>query len=115
MRKPYKFQGETFELDDSNGCYVKVQYRGQTGYVGVLTNPSAKQRFGRSITPGSAKGLNGGGSDSGDFQSSLDTMCGVLMENAKNADYHESLRAQACEEMHGFMNSLPLARGRGQG
>ena len=33
--REYKHQGETFQLDDSKGCYVTVTYKHLTGYVGV--------------------------------------------------------------------------------
>ena len=33
--KEYKYKGETFQLDDSKGCYVAVTYKHLTGYVGV--------------------------------------------------------------------------------
>ena len=33
--KEYKHKGETFQLDDSKGCYAKVTYKHLTGYVGV--------------------------------------------------------------------------------
>ena len=33
--KEYKYQGETFQLDDSKGCYVEVTYKYLTGYLGV--------------------------------------------------------------------------------
>ena len=31
----YEYEGETFMLDDSKGCYVEVTYRDLTGYFGV--------------------------------------------------------------------------------
>ena len=31
----YGDEGETFELDYSDDCYVKVTYAGLTGYFGV--------------------------------------------------------------------------------
>ena len=31
----YEYEGETFKLDDSKGCYVEVTYKGLTGYFGV--------------------------------------------------------------------------------
>ena len=33
--KDYRHEGETFQLDNSKGCYVAVTYRYLTGYVGV--------------------------------------------------------------------------------
>ena len=33
--KEYKYKGETFQLDDSKGCYVAATYKHLTGYVGV--------------------------------------------------------------------------------
>ena len=33
--KEDKYKGETFQLDDSKGCYVAVTYKHLTGYVGV--------------------------------------------------------------------------------
>ena len=33
--KEYKYQGETFQLDDSEGCYVTVTYKHLKGHAGV--------------------------------------------------------------------------------
>ena len=33
--RDYTYEGETFKLDDSKGCYVEVTYKGLTGYFGV--------------------------------------------------------------------------------
>ena len=41
--RDYKYKGETFKLDDSNGCYVKVTYKdltGSFGYCQVNSPPS---------------------------------------------------------------------------
>ena len=33
--KKYEYEGETFKMDDSKGCYVEVTYKDLTGYFGV--------------------------------------------------------------------------------
>ena len=33
--RDYEYEGKTFKLDDSKGCYVEVTYKGLTGYFGV--------------------------------------------------------------------------------
>ena len=33
MSKEYKYEEETFLLDDSKGCYVKVTYKNQLGIL----------------------------------------------------------------------------------
>ena len=45
MAKEYKHQGETFLLDDSKGCYVKITYKDQVGYLGVNLQGSAESRI----------------------------------------------------------------------
>ena len=35
MGKKRVYLGETFELDDSKGCYIEDTYRGLVGYAGV--------------------------------------------------------------------------------
>ena len=30
--KEYKYQGETFQLDDSKGCYAEVTYKDLKGF-----------------------------------------------------------------------------------
>ena len=42
--KEYKHQGETFQLDDSKGCYVAVTYKHLTGYVGVNLGKKASPK-----------------------------------------------------------------------
>ena len=37
----YEYEGETFKLDDSKGCYVEVTYEGLTGYFGVNIKDNA--------------------------------------------------------------------------
>ena len=39
--KEYKYQGETFQLDDSEGCYVTVTYKHLKGHAGVNIGSNA--------------------------------------------------------------------------
>ena len=35
MAKDYQYDGATFLLDDSQGCFIEVKYKEQVGHVGV--------------------------------------------------------------------------------
>ena len=43
MNKEYKYQSETFKIDDSKGCYIEVTYRDQKGYLGVYLQGTAEK------------------------------------------------------------------------
>ena len=42
--KEYKYKGETFQLDESKGCYVAVTYKHLTGYGGVNLGKKASPK-----------------------------------------------------------------------
>ena len=105
--KEYKYKGETFQLDDSKGCYATVTYKDLTGYVGVnLTGkfasdqyPYASSTAKTSVTP---EGVVGGIHPS--FKDGLDSLCAELLriEATKTFD-----PAKYCEELHNAVKNLP--------
>ena len=108
----YKYEGETFKLDDSKGCYVEVTYEGLTGYFGVNVsgtgtdqNPYSYHVSGKEyVTPdGMTKGV-----PCSSFKEARDQICGELLnifraqEAAKTFD-----RAKYCAELHDAVKDLP--------
>ena len=74
MGEEYKFEGETFELDDSKGCYIEVSYKGLVGYVGVYLQGTAEQPYcwwAENATFVTADGLTNGNATGADIESNL--------------------------------------------
>ena len=84
--KEYKHKGETFQLDDSEGCYVTVTYKHLTGYVGVnlgLVGEKATDQKPyawfidkKYVTP---EGLKLGNAKGASFEANLDALCAELL------------------------------------
>ena len=45
----YEYQGKTFEINDSEGCYLVVTFKGLGGYVGVNLQGTATEPYGWTI------------------------------------------------------------------
>ena len=41
----YEYEGETFMLDGSKGCYVEVTYKGLKGYFGVNISGTGTDQY----------------------------------------------------------------------
>ena len=117
--KEYKYQGETFQLDDSKGCYVEVTYKYLTGYLGVNLGARATdqnpyvwdtdKRPEFYVTP---KGLKYGISSGAAFEENLDALCNRLLqefqlEEAAKAFDHKKY----CAELHDRVKNLPGREG----
>ena len=115
----YKYQGETFQLDDSKGCYVTVTYRHLTGYLGVnLTNEATDEKpyvwgtekyFGGNsaayVTP---DGLKGGNPGSPSFESNRDALCNQLLHEFRTEEEAKTFDpAKYCEELHDAVKKMP--------
>ena len=110
--KKYELDGETFQLDDSKGCYIEVTYEDLTGYVGVNLNGTAKEPFcfgtnSRAIAS-DGQGLTNGVSAGPDEESNLQGLCRVMVETHRQDLAKKTLdRKGACEALHKFMEKLP--------
>ena len=65
MGKKRVYLGETFEFDDSKGCYIEVSYRGLVGYAGVNLDSGTRDAPYSWTAPGiggnaTGDGLSGG-------------------------------------------------------
>ena len=108
----YKYEGETFKLDDSKGCYVEVTYEGLTGYFGVNIsgsgtdeNPYSYHVAGEEfVTPdGMTKGA-----PSPSPENARDQICGKLLNIFRTQKAGETFDpAKYCKELHDAVKNQP--------
>ncbi len=113
MAKEYKYQDETFLLDDSKGCYIEITYKGMKGYVGVnlSTWGSAQAPYvwwaenaARFVTP---DGLTGGNSNGTSQESNLAALCDELIRKQREIEAHAAFdREKACHDLHEWVEKL---------
>ena len=111
--KTYRYNNETFELDDSNRCYIKVTLKDQVGFVGANLQHKSKLASTFCWTMSSAHvgqhGLTGGSGYVGrPFEFHLKVLCESLTikqqeEDAKNRSFDPE---EACADIRGFMEQL---------
>ena len=107
--KEYKFQDETFELDDSKGCYIEVTYKGLVGYVGVNLQgtPSAPYSWTLDVAAITESGLARGNSPSAGITGSLRALCRELLKKHREAEGRKAFKPEeACAALHEFAKSL---------
>ena len=111
MSKEYKYEEETFLLDDSKGCYVKVTYKNQLGYLGVNLEGSAERPYcwwddgDRPVTP---DGLRFGNATGVEEEGNLRALCGSLLRRHREAEARKVFnRREACDSLHEFVKGLP--------
>ena len=111
MKTEYKYEGETFLLDDSKGCYTEVTFAGMTAYVGVnLHNGTDDQPYtftieNQHVDDDGIKLPTGGSLATPD--SALQRACTYLLARHSEQQAHESFdQKQACENLHQFIKSL---------
>ena len=109
MGTEYKFEGETFLLDDTKGCYVEATYGGQIGYVGVNPHGTAETPYfwwpdeTNWVTP---DGLTNGNPGT-DMQSSLNALCAQLLRQYREAEARKTFKPEdACGSLHEFVQSV---------
>ena len=113
--KDYQHEGETFKLDDSKGCYVKVIYNDITGYIGVNIGVNAtdqnpylwytNKRIENYVTP---EGLKIGNSNGASFESNLDALCEQLLREFQTQEATKTFsHAKYCEELSEAVKNLP--------
>ena len=105
----YEYQGKTFEIDDSKGCYLVVTYKDLVGYVGVNLQGTATQPYGwtignENITPDGLQGIYDSGLLPGD---NLDALCAYLIAQQEEADARARFKPEdACVALHEFVKGL---------
>ena len=112
MSKKHEYRGQVFDLDDSKGCYLEVDYQGQTAYVGVnLGSGTNDSPYTFDVSKGNVSddGLHrnfGGGYASPN--DALNAACGYLYDRHKEAEGRKSFDPEdACKNLHEFFDGLP--------
>ena len=116
----YKYQGETFLLDDSEGCYIKITYRGEDydliGYAGIASQEGTKdQPYSVVFSNPNNATADGFLRRSDDIYSTIeeaiDSFCEITVvdikrrnEEAAKQKLDKAAREEACELIHKFMN-----------
>ena len=110
--RDYTYEGETFKLDDSKGCYVEVTYKDLTGYFGVNISDTGTDQDPYSYYVGgeeyaTPEGLTTG-RQSSSFNEARDQICGILLKNFRDQEAAKTFdRAKYCEELHAAVKNLP--------
>lgn len=111
MATKYAFEGETFQLDDSKGCYIEVTYGDMTGYVGVNLRGTVKMPYSwwaEGSDPVTKDGLTYGNSSGPCQKSNLDGLCRDLIRRQQEAQARKAFNQEAaCKSLHEFVKSLP--------
>ena len=117
MVKEYKYQGETFQLDDSEGCYIKVTYHDMVGYIGVnLNNASPERPYHWSVAGGkfgnprvTKDGIGGGGVTAGNMDDGMQALCKHMVEMRREDEERKRnpfKPEEACHALHEFVEKL---------
>ena len=83
----YQYQGETFQLDDSNPNYSAVTYEGLTGWVGRKVPGAEGSRYVWTLSEGDVTpdGLTESSSVfDAEFDAQLDNLCAQLIEVSRS-------------------------------
>ncbi len=111
MTTKYEFEGETFQLDDSKGCYIEVTYGALTGYIGVNLKGTADSPYvwwANNSNPVTDDGLRFGNSNGPDEKSNLEWLCRDLLRRQQEAQAQKAFNQEAaCKSLHEFVKSLP--------
>ena len=110
MAKEYKFEGKTFELDDSKGCYIVVAYKGLVGYVGVYLQGTPEQPYcwwAESESVVTEDGLTIGNSTGASIEDNLQALCRELLRKQRAAEGRKAFKPEeACKALHEFAETL---------
>ena len=109
--RDYKYKGETFKLDDSNGCYVKVTYKDLTGSFGVnISGNATDQRpyfYWEDESYATPDGMRSG-DPSSSFEDARDRTFDVLLKKCRTQEAAKTFdRAKYCKELHDAVKNLP--------
>ena len=110
MTRKYEFEGETFQLDDSTGCYIEVTYEDMVGYVGVNLKGTAKRPYAwwtENSSPVTKDGLRFGNSNGSSEKSNLEGLCRDLIRRYQQAQEQKAFNPEAaCSSLHEFVKTL---------
>ena len=109
----YEYEGETFILDDSKGCYVEVTYKGLTGYFGVNISGTGTDQEPYFYYVGGEEYVTPDGLTSGDCQSpspevARAELCADLVRRFRTQEAVKTFDpAKYCKELHDAVKNLP--------
>ena len=107
MEKVYKYAGEEFLLDDSNGCFIKVTYKDQVSCLASASGGTADNPYrwasGSYAPPG---GLRSGTSSGRDVEQNLQGRS-LINQHRIEEDRKDFNPDDACELLHKFVEDLP--------
>ena len=113
MARQYRYKEEVFELDDSQGCYVKVSYKDKVGYLGVnLRSGTQDNPYAWWSNPSTSvitkDGLLGGNVNGGGLEDNLNALCTQVLAEYRQGEAHRALQPEvACQSLHNFLKTLP--------
>ena len=112
MTKNREYQGYTFQLDDSDGPYIKVTLGDLTGFVGInLTDGTLAAPYSWTApplgAPATEDGLKHGVAVGGNVQNCLTALFQHMYKQQKNIeDAKQFDPANACDALHQFVDDL---------
>ena len=108
----YGDEGETFELDYSDDCYVKVTYAGLTGYFGVNISGTGSDLLPYLFYVGDEEyttpnGLTNG-QECSSFNEARDSLCAELARIIREKEAVKTFDpAKYCKELHDAVKNQP--------
>ena len=101
----YEYEGETFKLDDSKGCYVEVTYKGLTGHFGVNSSGTGTDQYPYSYYVGDEEYVTPDGLTEGAQSPSpevaRDSLCAELLDKFRTQEAVKTFDpAKYCKELH---------------
>ena len=105
--KTYEFEGEKFEIDDSEGCFVKVTLQEEIAYLGVNLKDGSNRRPFRYAGSWQTSAQQDGlvtGSRVATFEDGLVGVCRLLLERQQQLEFD---REKACKALHEETAKLP--------
>lgn len=110
MSKTYAYNGEKFEVDDSEGCYLKVTYTDIVGYVGVYLQGTASNPYGWALAQYGWRRTKDGLQDASavsNEQRGLDRLCDALIREYRERQAKAEFKPEeACQQLHDFYKKL---------
>ena len=111
----YEYEGETFKLDDSKGCYVEVTHEGLdglTGYFGVNISGTGTDQYPYSYHVGGEEYVTPDGTTKGvrspSPEDARDQICQILLVSVQERAAAETFDpAKYCKELHDAVKNLP--------
>ncbi len=106
----YKYEGETFQIQQVYEGVYEVSYKDVKGLVGVTVSATADRPYGYSISPNnaSADGLSSGNFGYGTVEEPLRLLCRHLIARHREIQGQRAFdRKKAFEDLQDFFKSLP--------